>query len=55
MSLKLSSKPKTSHLTIDFKVVDIIINFDLSSFTYVFFLNPYWLSNFVKLVAKLKQ
>jgi hypothetical protein len=44
MSLKLSSKPKTSNLTIckttshfDFKVTDIIVKFDLSSFTYVNF------------------
>ncbi len=32
MSLKLSSKPKTSHL-IDFKAINIVVKFDLSSFT----------------------
>ncbi len=41
--LKLSSKPKISHVTIDFKVVGIVVKFDPSSFTYVIFynLNPY--------------
>jgi hypothetical protein len=30
---KLSSKPKTSHLTIDFKAIIIIVKFDPSYFT----------------------
>jgi hypothetical protein len=34
MSWKLSSRPKISHLTIHFKVIVIIVRFDLSSFTY---------------------
>jgi len=31
---KLSSKLKTSHLTIDFKAIIIIVKFDASFFTY---------------------
>jgi hypothetical protein len=36
---KLSLKPKTSHLIIDFKAIIIIIKFDPSSFTYEFLKN----------------
>ncbi len=54
MPWALSSRPKISHLTIHFKVIVIIVRFDLSSFTYaiIFFLNPYWSSNFVRFVVK---
>ncbi len=40
---KLSFKPKTSHLIVDFKIVIIVIKFDPSSFTYaILSLNLYW-------------
>jgi hypothetical protein len=35
---KLSSKPKISHLTINLKVIVIVVKFDPSSFTYAIFL-----------------
>ncbi len=52
---KLSSKFKTSHLTIDLKAIIVIFKFEPWSLTckqWFFFLNPYWLKKIVRLLAK---
>jgi len=52
---KLSSKFKTSHLTIDLKAIIVIFKFEPWSSTckqWFFFLNPYWLKKIVRLLAK---
>ncbi len=47
---KLSSKPKTSHLIMDFKAIIIVVKSNPSFFTNAinfFFFHPYWSSNYV--------